>query len=384
MRLIVDARPMAEPIHGGVGRVAFEIMDAFAAANPETEVVCATTGSRTTLLPQRLMDRPNVRHVHFKLPNKIWSLASMFGLVSLYSMVERRYGPADAFFMPNLGLTGRLPQGIPSVLLLHDLSFLIEPRWFTLKQRLWHRAVRAKSLIRCATRLLAVSETTKRDAVRLLGISADRIGVIPLGPTLSAANYRLTDSQLADLPPRYVLALGAGDPRKNAVTAIAAVKILRQERAFQDLSFIVVGEKRNVVLNEGRQTAGAKCFSKFFSTPLRSAQDDRFIQIISRPSDAELAALYAKASAFLYPSWYEGFGLPLHEAASFGTPCVASTSGALPETAPIGTIFANPAKPHHWAEALVLALSQARTQKRTAPPAWGSAAEALAASLIAQ
>ncbi|MFA6430023.1 MAG: glycosyltransferase, partial [Patescibacteria group bacterium] len=76
------------------------------------------------------------------------------------------------------------------------------------------------------------------------------------------------------------------------------------------------------------------------------------VTVLDRPNDRALAALYKNAAAFLYPSWYEGFGLPLHEAAQFHTPCLASTASALPETAPKGTQFAPPAKPHLWAAAI--------------------------------
>lgn len=358
MRIIVDARPMAEPIRGGVGRVAFELVDAFAAANPDADIVCATTGSAAPELPRRILARPNVKRVHLKIPNKLWSLASILGLVSLCAAAEKRSGRADAFFMPNLGFVGRLPKGIPSVLLLHDLSFLIEPRWFKPKQRLWHSAVKATRLIRGATRLLAVSATTKRDAERLLGIDAENISTSPLGPTLTAIGSDDFSSVLrnTDFPARFCLALGSRDPRKNAATAVAAVRELRKEKGYEDMGLVLVGEKSNITSAD-------------------------WITQITQPADGDLASLFAGAAAFLYPSWYEGFGLPLHEAAACGTPCVASTSGALPETAPPRTLFANPAKPHHWTEALRLALDRPRTRQRPATQTWEPAASALAAAL---
>jgi glycosyltransferase involved in cell wall biosynthesis len=379
MRVIIDARPMAEPIRGGVGRVALELADSFASANPDVEIICATTGSVTTELPARLTDKPNVKQIHLKMPNKLWSLASMLGWVSFCAAAEKRSGRADAFFLPNLGFVGRLPKHIPSVLLLHDLSFLIEPRWFTLKQRLWHRAVKAERLIRGATRLLAVSETTKRDAVRLLDIPAEKIDVVPLGSTLkNVSSDPSTKHPAPSSPTRYVLALGLGDPRKNAATAIEAVNTLRRETGFEDVGLVMVGGNHDVVLN------GVKGPYKGLSTPLRSAQDDdlSWIRFESHPSDAELTTLYSGASAFLYPSWYEGYGLPLHEAAFFGMPCIASTAGALPETAPPGTLFANPAKPHHWVGALKVALSRQATIKPPPAKNWNEAARILYSSLV--
>lgn len=336
MRILVDARPITDRTQGGVGRVSRFLVETHAAAYPDDELVLVTTGSERPAPPDPLGSTPNVRHLHLRVPNKCWSTLSWIDAVSFTREAERRAGRCDAAFFPNIGFLGRLTT--PSVLLLHDLSFLIEPRWFTKRQRWWHRAVHAKRLIRDASCLLAVSETTKRDAVRILGIPEERIAVIPVGPTLSVIPAE------AGIPPeRYALALGWSDRRKNAKTAQAAVDILRRDPAFADVRLIVIG--RDVI----------------------------------RPTDAELASLYANAAVFLYPSWYEGYGLPLHEAASFGTPCIASTSGALPETAPRGTIFANPAKPHHWAEALRVALHAPRIPIRT-QTTWNEAASRLHAA----
>ena len=139
-----------------------------------------------------------------------------------------------------------------------------------------------------------------------------------------------------------------------------AVEDLRREKDFSDLELILVG-------------AG------LVPPPL---VDGSWVHHIQRPSDSELAALYSNASAFLYPSWYEGYGLPLHEAAAFGTPRIASTAGALPETAPPGTLFADPAKPHHWAEALKMALSMPKPPMITSDPeAWSRAAAILSNTL---
>lgn len=366
MRIIVDARPFALPLTGGVGRVAFELVRAFAQEFPQHEIILATTGWRIPRFAEGL-DRSNIKHTHIKIPNKIWSLLAVLGFTSLFSVCSKKMGPAQAFFMPNLGFVGRLPRGPRKILLLHDLSFLIEPRWFSFKDRLWHRAVKAKKLIRSADHLLSVSNTTKQDAIRLLGIAQEKISVIKIGSTLSSV-----PSTNQVLSTKYVLCLGLSDPRKNSATAIEAVKLLRREEGFENLELVLIGGKikTNVISSLSRNLTARGS--------LGSARDDNFswIRTILRPTDAELANLYANAAAFLYPSWYEGYGLPLHEAARHGTPCVASTSGALPETAPAGTIFANPAKPQHWEAAIRLALLQSKTRLET-PETWQSAARKL-------
>lgn len=350
MNILVDARPIVDTTSGGVSRVARALVAAYAGSYPEDTLTCLTTGWRKPTLPDELRSRPNVIHRHIQIPNKLWSALSTFFPClppTAYHLLPR----FDAAFFPNLGFIGTMPKTISSTLLLHDLSFLIEPKWFSWKQRLWHRAVRAKKLIRSATHLLAVSETTKRDAIRLLDIPADRIRVIPLGPTL---DLKLRATSYEQRASRFILALGGSDPRKNSATAVQAVRALRDEKGFEDVSLVLVGAE--------------PC----------GCCDGPWLKKIQHPSDEELTSLYQNASAFLYPSWYEGFGLPLHEAAAFGTPCIASTSGALPETAPNGTFFADPAKPQHWTEALKITLLRQRPSSiRQNEDAWERAASDL-------
>ncbi|MBP9869110.1 glycosyltransferase [Patescibacteria group bacterium] len=337
MKLLIDARPLTDIASGGVARLSRHLVSAYAQVFPDDELILATTGSVKPDLPETLQ-RPNVRHLHLSVPNKLWSASSAIGAVSFTKEFEKRAGKVDATFLPNLGFVGTLKK--PTSLLLHDLSFLIEPRWFNWKQRAWHRAVRAKKLIKNVDQLFAVSKRTKQDAINILGIPEERITVIPIGPTLSV----IPEEAGIQHQGRYVLALGWNDRRKNARTAELAVEILRRDPAFADLNIIIVG--RDVI----------------------------------RPNDAQLSSLFANASAFLYPSWYEGYGFPLWEAAQFGTPRVASTSGSLPETAPAGTFFAHPAKPHQWVEALRNALIQERKPVIT-DSTWESAARTLRRSI---
>ncbi len=317
MKMLIDARPLVDGRAGGVGRVALELVDALAREFANDEITCVTTGWKRSALPDRLLAHKNISHWHINIPNKLWSLGSMLGLVSFE---EKKF---EAVFYPNLGFVGKArSRKIRRTLLLHDLSFLIEPRWFSRKQRLWHRLIGVKQQVTSATRVLTVSETTTRDAEQFLGVARERMMTMPIGLTLPMVEAS-GEWQVVSRP--YVLALGGNDPRKNVATAQAAVAEFTQ-RTGLDMELVVVG-------------AGGV-----------------------RPTDAELDALYRGAKAFLYPSWYEGYGLPLHEAAARGTPCLASTAGALPETAPKGTLFADPSKGQHWVEGLRLILEMKRPE----------------------
>lgn len=289
MNILFDGRPLADKNSGGVKRVASGIVEALKKQNESITVI--TTGTKR--LPSS--------DQHLGLPNKFISLILWLHLTSLDRLFKHN---ADLLLLPNIGWLGT-PK-IPYALIVHDLSFLIEPKWFSWKSRIWHYLINTKKQIQNAKILFAVSEHTKRDLIRLLNISPSHIVVIPLGldSKFQASSFKL------QAPPPYLLALGAKDPRKNAALSHTVAKET-------GLELKLIGDK-----NLGRVT------------------------------DKQLAELYAHATVFLYPSWYEGFGLPLHEAAMYETPCIASTAGALPETAPQGTVFASPAKPQHWIQAI--------------------------------
>jgi glycosyltransferase involved in cell wall biosynthesis len=299
-RILFDARAVAEK-NGGVSRVAERMLAHLRATRPDAEIVTMTTG----------VDRAAASDLHLRLPNKFWSLACLLGLTSLDRVATRMTGRSfDELILPNIGFVG-IPK-IPYTIVVHDLSFLIEPAWFPWKMRVWHRAVRASRLISHATNIWCVSQTTARDVERLLGVEKHKISVLPSNIVTGALEPNPVPT--APVAPPYVLAFD-GSSRKNTSTATAAVNRVREDERLRDLKLIVIGGN-------------------------------------NRPSDEELDRLYAGAAALLYPSWYEGFGLPLHEAARFGVPILASAHGALPETAPPGSLLINPSKPHLWVSAL--------------------------------
>jgi len=299
MKVLVDGRPLLRPWMGGVPRLASGLVPALADALKPHETVIATTGLKNGL------------------PNKLVATLTFTGLSSYDRFFAKE--KADVLFLPNLEFVGK-PK-IPYALLVHDLSFLIEPRWFGWKSRVWHKLVKPKMLIKDAAHLFAVSETTKRDLVDLLGIEAARITVIPLGLDREEPFPTKREG-------RYILSLGG--TRKNVECLIAAHGELTKQEKYQDVKLVMTG------------------------TPE-----------LKRPTYPELFALMRDAAVFCYPSWYEGFGLPLHEAARFGTPCIASTSGSLPEIAPPGTLFAPPSKPQFWVEAICQVLDRSEAHRTT-------------------
>jgi glycosyltransferase involved in cell wall biosynthesis len=217
----------------------------------------------------------------------------------------RRLRPALAHFQHSLPLA----CPCPAVLTVHDLSFERDPSVMSVRDRMIFRAVVPRSARRAA-RLFAVSERTKRDLVELYRLPEEKIVVTPNGvdPVFSRAGP-------APDGDAYALFVGALQPRKDPATAIDALALV----GHGDLRLVLVGP------DKGGRAAAERAAE-------RAGIRER-VEFRGHVPQEELAALYRGAACLVFPSRYEGFGLPVLEAMASGTPVVATTAGALPEVA---------------------------------------------------
>ena len=224
------------------------------------------------------------------------------------------------------GLTGELPHGlqrggIKGIVTIHDLIFLRHPEYYHWPDvRLY--AWKFRNACREADRIIAISECTKRDIMELGGVSADKIDLIYQSCSARFAE-RVSESALArarhqfGLTSRFILSVGTIERRKNLLLAIRALDFLPQ-----DVHLVAVG----------RQTDYVKQFP----------QDNHRVHLLSGVSDESLAALYQMAEVFVYPSRYEGFGIPIIEAILSGLPVVACTGSCLEEAGGPDSLYVSP------------------------------------------
>lgn len=240
------------------------------------------------------------------------------------------------------GLTGELPRGlrntgIRSVVTIHDLIFMRHPEyyhWIDTKIYTW----KFRNACREADRIIAISECTKRDIMQLGGVSADRIDVI-----YQSCNPRyarpLAQSQLdtarssCRLPGRFILSVGTIEERKNILLAAQALHSLPP-----DVHLVAVG----------RPTGYA---ARVLAYAAKTGISER-IHFLSGVTDEELQAIYQLAEAFVYPSRYEGFGIPIIEAIHSGLPVVACTGSCLEEAGGPYSLYVSPDDAAGMADAL--------------------------------
>lgn len=317
MRIGLDAYHASRPA-GGIARYIRGLVPALAAAAPE---------SRFTLFANRLRAEgapwdpglPNTDVRDLRWPRRLtqwgWDVLD-------WPAIEQLLGPLDLFH----GMHFVLPAARRAklVLTVHDLTYLRHPEYFSdraLNERGYRREL-PRALAR-ADAVVAVSEHTKRDLVDLLRVPAARIRVVLEGVEPSffvQPGDPATDSVLARLglvPPYLVCLVGTPEPRKNLVRAVAAARL-----AAPRTPLVLIGPVEPI-----RTLLGA---------------DVSNVRMVGTLSDRDLPHVLHGAACALYPSLYEGFGLPALEAMAAGVPLVTSDRSALPEVVGDAAVLVDP------------------------------------------
>lgn len=231
----------------------------------------------------------------------------------------------------------------PLVVTIHDLAYLRRPEVVPARRRRYFETLTRWS-VRRARRVLAVSESTKRDIIELLGVSPERVAVTPLAaderfrplPSADLDRFRRT----AGIARPYVLYVGTVEPRKNLPALLRAF-----DRIAPDVPHDLV-----ILGPDGWMTAA------FYETlgAIRAGDRVRRQEFVAAE---ELPAWYGAADLFAFPSLYEGFGLPVVEAMACGTPVVTANVSSLPEVAGEAAVTVPPEDEAALAEAMARVLT---------------------------
>jgi len=262
----------------------------------------------------------------------------------------------------------------PTVVTVHDLSFALFPEFFRGANSVYLRLFTRISCRR-AVRIIAVSENTRADVIRLYGVPGERIEAIPHGvdpafcprPAAEVAEFRRARS----LPEHFILFVGTLEPRKNLGRLVEAFAKVRASA--NDLRLVFVGGK-------------GWYYDPIFSAVERLNLQDSVIFAGYVPN-SDLPLWYNAADAFAFPSHYEGFGMPVLEAMACGTPTVTSLASSLPEVAGDAALMVPPDDIHALADALDRTLTdttlrqelRAKGIARAAPFTWEETARRTAA-----
>lgn len=240
------------------------------------------------------------------------------------------------------GLTGELPlglseAGIKSVVTIHDLIFMRCPEYYNPVDVAIYKW-KFRNTCKQADRIIAISECTRRDIMELGEIDDSRIDVVYQSCD-TRFRQQVSPEQKQDvrvrysLPKRYVLFVGTIEERKNALLAAQALPYLSDE-----IHLVLVG----------RQTAYAKTITSF----ARQNGLANRIHMLSGVPTSDLYAIYQQAECFVYPSRYEGFGIPVIEAIQSRLPVIACTGSCLEEAGGPDNVYVDPDEPQEMAMAI--------------------------------
>lgn len=236
------------------------------------------------------------------------------------------------------GLSGELPvgikkAGIPAIVTIHDLIFLRHPEYYKwMDVQIYKRKFYAT--LKEATHIIAISECTKRDILYYGDFPEDKITVI-----YQSASKKFNMTEAVQRPTllngigHYILQVGTIEERKNAMESVQALEYLPD-----DLHLVLVG-RETVYSEQIRRYASMHGLTKR-------------LHILSGVRNDELAKIYRHAECFIYPSRYEGFGIPIIEAIQSGLPVVAATGSCLEEAGGPDSLYVSPDSPKQLADAV--------------------------------
>lgn len=230
------------------------------------------------------------------------------------------------------GLSHEIPvnlkaANIPAVVTIHDLIFLKFPQYYGIFDRFIYKQ-KCRYACRQADRIIAISECTKRDIITFFGTDPEKIDVVyqtcdDSFKTPALEEKKVTVRRKFELPEKYLLNVGTIEPRKNLLTLVRALPHINE-----NYQLVVVG----------KPTAYAGLVKKEID---RLGLVARVIFLRDVPFD-ELPSIYQMAAVFIYPSEYEGFGIPVIEALYSGVPAVAAKGSCLEEAGGPGSMYVDP------------------------------------------
>ena len=257
-------------------------------------------------------------------------------------MVEKRLGKKiDLFILPNINFWKS--RGDKKIIIAHDLSFAIHPKFFNWQDRIWHRIINPKALYESADLIIAVSENTKNDLIKIFNIPENKIKVIYPGVNIDAAELRNEKGN-------YILYLANLEPRKNILGLIDGY-----EKINTDLDLVI---------------AGAGKYKPVIQWKAALSPKRKKIKLVGFVKESDKTRLISEARLFVYPSFYEGFGFPPLEAQVLGVPVVASLTSSMSEVLRDSAILVNPYDSNEIARGMEEVLNNSSLRERLVEKGW--------------
>jgi glycosyltransferase involved in cell wall biosynthesis len=319
MNIVIDINPLKQKNLSGVGKYLQEVLSRLLVLDQDNQYFLFSYGRKNKDIVVDLPQSQNIHYLHRSIPSKLIFILSFLNLPKLDVLkVDGKKIKADIVWLPNLGICNLKYKSTKLISTIHDLSFKIYPEFFNLKRRLWHCLVKPKKLIQRSDKLIAVSENTAMDLQKIYRVSPEKIAVMNLGVS---ERYKVLENEKLDiiknkynLNQDFILFIGTKEVRKNILSLLKSFQKIKSD----SLELVIVGGK-------GWKEKEWKDYYNNLKEETKSR-----IKILDYVLEEDLPALYNLAKIFVWPSFYEGFGLPVLEAMACNCPVITSNNSSLP------------------------------------------------------
>lgn len=328
---------------GNYSRFVIDILDAYAKDN---ELLLYAPSERKARLLGELPDRGHLLFPTSCFWKKFSSLWRIWGVTN-----DIKANKIDLFH----GLSNELPLNISeaketkSIVTIHDLIFIRHPEYYPYIDAQIY-TYKFRKACQNASRIIAVSECTKRDIISYFHIPEEKIDVVYQGcheqfkQTVSTARKEEIRKKY-QLPPHYILYLGSIEERKNLLLLAKALKQIKTP-----ISVIAVGKRTP--------------YANVVEDYLKENQLSDRMRLVSNVPFNDLPALYQMATTFVYPSFFEGFGIPLLEALNSGVPAIGATGSCLEEAGGAHSLYVHPEDEVALAQAIERSITDEELRQR--------------------
>ncbi len=332
LKILVDATGITNKL-GGVGRYSYQLLQAFSRID--------SANNYWVLLQNGLSENHPVWQL---ASDKIHLIPTKLPAIGPKRQIQfaRYYSKMDVEVFHCLNSFSPLFHRYPAVITIHDIKYLKYPTWLSGISRIksWYLKLSTIMGARKAKRIIAVSKSTKRDLIEFVGVNENKIDVIyeaaePFNDSI--VEKRLPDDFAFTKP--YLFFLGEKRPHKNIEGLIRAFALFKSKYDRWNTKLVITGREYSNYRNYLAKTQELSLENDIFYTGL--------------VPDDQLALLYFNAEIFIFPSFYEGFGLPILEAMQHGTPVITSNTSSMPEIAGNAALIIDPYNEEEIADAIL-------------------------------
>jgi len=342
VKIIVDLRPLAGDQISGVKVYLENLLTKIFQIDKKNRYFLWFNSATEKFPNLEIPKSPRFKKIHTHFSNRILNfqfLTNRKFADQLVLSADSRNEKVDLFWLPDPRPITLSPN-CKLVVTIHDLSPTRFPQFFSKKTRVWHKFLNPKKIAKSADRILAISNFTKSELEKFWKIPTSKITVTPLAVKIGHEKIRPKN-----LPRRFILALSTLEPRKNLPTLIAAFREFREKNSSK-IELVIAGDFDR----------------KIFADPKINKIEG--VQLLGKISENKKLELLSAAEVFCFPSIYEGFGLPPLEAATAGTPVLATNIPPLREILDNSAQFLPPKNIDAWQIALTKILEDKKLRMK--------------------